>query len=97
MREEHIDGNAVRKPLSSEDSDRSAPGWVPDADEGGQGMSKWIKKPTVSCGTILRLRSNVVECQCPNCKRWCLKWEDTVDYDFCPWCVANMMTGGEKE
>ena len=60
-------------------------------------MSKWIKKPAVSCGTILRLRANVVECQCPECKRWCLKWVEVIDYDFCPNCGVNMMTGGEEK
>lgn len=60
-------------------------------------MSKWKKGEIISCGRIMRLRASVIECQCPNCKRWCLKWVDTVDYDFCPWCSANMMTGGEEK
>ena len=58
-------------------------------------MSKWIKNPTVSCGTILRWRANVVECQCPKCNRCCLKWEEVFDYDFCPNCGADMK-GGQK-
>lgn len=52
-------------------------------------MSKWIKK-YMSCGKIFRLRANVVECQCPKCKRWCVKWEDTLDYEKCPHCGEDM-------
>ena len=53
-------------------------------------MSKWINNAPISCGTILRWRANVVECRCPKCKRFCIKWEETFDYDFCPNCGADM-------
>lgn len=53
-------------------------------------MSKWIKNPPTSCGTILKQKWNVVECQCPKCNRWCLKWEVVFDYDFCPNCGECM-------
>jgi predicted RNA-binding Zn-ribbon protein involved in translation (DUF1610 family) len=59
-------------------------------------MSKWINKKIVSCGKILRLQANVTECQCPKCKRWCLKWADTNDYEKCPHCGQDMRGGEGK-
>ena len=53
-------------------------------------MSEWIKNSPVSCGTMFRQRWNVVECQCPKCKRWCLKWQEVFDYDYCPNCGEYM-------
>ena len=59
-------------------------------------MSKWINNHIVSCGTILRWRANVVECQCPKCRRWCLKWADTLDYEKCPHCGEDMRKGKKE-
>lgn len=59
-------------------------------------MNKWINKKVISCGKIMRLRASVIECQCPECKRWCVKWEEVYDYDFCPHC-GKSMRGGENE
>ena len=58
-------------------------------------MNKWIKSEPISCGTIMRWRESVIECQCPECKRWCLKWADTNDYEKCPHCGAGMKGGSE--
>lgn len=54
--------------------------------------SEWIKNPSVSCGKIMNWRASVIECQCPKCKKWCLKWATVLDYDFCPNCGADMRT-----
>ena len=53
-------------------------------------MSKWIKEQAMSCATIFRSRANVVECKCPKCRRWCVKWADTMDYEKCPHCGEDM-------
>ena len=53
-------------------------------------MSKWKKGELISCGRIMRWRASVIECQCPKCKRWCVKWADTIDYEKCPHCDTDM-------
>ena len=52
--------------------------------------SKWIKDNPLSCGRIMHMRASVIECQCPKCKHWCLKWSDVLDYDFCPHCGEDI-------
>lgn len=59
-------------------------------------MNKWIKVEPISCETIMQWRESVIECQCPKCYRWCLKWADTFDYEKCPHCGEDMK-GAENE
>lgn len=59
-------------------------------------MSKWEKGEPISCDKIMRWRASVTECQCPECKRWCLKWSDVFDYEKCPHCGENMKGGAEE-
>lgn len=59
-------------------------------------MAKWQKRQRVSCGWVLKTRSNLVEYQCSICKLWAVKWADTLDYDRCPHCGATMEEGEEK-
>lgn len=56
-------------------------------------MTKWQDRKCVSCGWMLKTRSDVVEYQCSKCKRWAVKWEGTMDYEKCPHCGANMREG----
>lgn len=60
-------------------------------------MAKWQERQHVSCGWVLKTRSNLVEYQCSKCKLWAVKWEDTLDYEKCPHCGADMREEGEKE
>lgn len=53
-------------------------------------MREWLKNSPVSCGKIMKWQASVIECQCPKCKKWCLKWATVLDYDFCPNCGADM-------
>ena len=54
-------------------------------------MSKWINNPEISSEKLLKWHASVVECKCPNCNRWCLRWSDVQEYEFCPSCSASMV------
>lgn len=59
-------------------------------------MAKWQERQHVSCGWMLKTRSNVVEYQCSKCKFWAVKWEGTWDYEKCPHCGALMSANDEQ-
>lgn len=56
-------------------------------------MAKWQDRKYVSCGWILKTKSDVVEYQCSKCKHWAVKWEGIWDYEKCPHCGADMKEG----
>ena len=57
---------------------------------------KWTKNRIISCGTILKNGSNVLEQQCTECERFNIKWVDSIPNNFCPHCGAQLSEEGEE-
>ena len=53
-------------------------------------MAEWTERSFMSCGMILKTRSDVVENKCSKCGRWALNWYGRSKYDFCPNCGERM-------
>ena len=57
-------------------------------------MAQWTERSFVSCGKLLRWRSDVVENKCSKCNRWALNWFGRGKYEYCPNCGKKMANAG---
>ena len=52
--------------------------------------AKWCDRSYMSCGNILRTRSDVVEYKCLHCGRWTQWWYGTCKNEYCSHCGYKM-------
>lgn len=60
-------------------------GWCGEREKG-----EWEDTHIYSCGKILKWRHDVIEHKCPVCKRWSIKWAETIPSNYCSNCGADM-------
>lgn len=54
-------------------------------------MSAWRAGYTLYSSVALRYGINFVEQQCTKCKRWSVRGEDDLEYEYCPRCGSYMV------
>lgn len=57
---------------------------------------EWEKCVFISCGKLLKWKSNVIEQRCSKCGRWSLRWEESIQNEYCSHCGVKMRKGGAK-
>ena len=60
---------------------------------GKSSKQPWRETTRISCGVLLRRRTDVAEHQCPKCDHWSIRWAESVESKFCPHCGARIISG----
>lgn len=47
---------------------------------------QWEETKIISCGKILRNRTDIIEQRCPKCRCYSIRWMHTIESKFCPHC-----------